>query len=48
MFGYRTLVLAMVMFGSVAQVQLVWNLADLFMGIHKFNIGFSIIVVTNN
>lgn len=33
MFGYRILVLAMVMFGSVAQVQLVWNLADLFMGL---------------
>lgn len=30
---YRILVLAMVMFGSVAQVQLVWNLADLFMGL---------------
>lgn len=33
MFGYRILVLAMVMFGSLAQVQLVWNLADLFMGL---------------
>lgn len=33
MFGYRILVLAMVMFGSIAQVQLVWNLADLFMGL---------------
>ncbi|MFD4490266.1 alanine/glycine:cation symporter family protein [Lysinibacillus fusiformis] len=30
---YRVLVLVMVMFGSVAQVQLVWNLADLFMGL---------------
>lgn len=30
---YRLLVLAMVMFGSIAQVQLVWNLADLFMGL---------------
>lgn len=30
--GYRILVLAMVMFGSVAHVSLVWNLADLFMG----------------
>ncbi|MFJ7736359.1 alanine/glycine:cation symporter family protein [Lysinibacillus sp. NPDC097287] len=30
--GYRILVLAMVMFGSVAQISLVWNLADLFMG----------------
>ncbi|MEG0260617.1 MAG: alanine/glycine:cation symporter family protein [Lysinibacillus sp.] len=30
--GYRMLVLAMVMFGSVAHVSLVWNLADLFMG----------------
>lgn len=29
---YRFGVLAMVMFGSVAQVQLVWNMADLFMG----------------
>ncbi|QPQ31452.1 alanine/glycine:cation symporter family protein [Lysinibacillus sp. JNUCC 51] len=33
MFGYRILVLAMVMFGSLAQVELVWNLADLFMGL---------------
>jgi len=33
MFSYRILVLAMVMFGSIAQVQLVWNLADLFMGL---------------
>ncbi|QDQ02535.1 alanine:cation symporter family protein [Lysinibacillus fusiformis] len=33
MTGYRLLVLVMVMFGSVAQVQLVWNLADLFMGL---------------
>ncbi|TQR37200.1 alanine:cation symporter family protein [Lysinibacillus sphaericus] len=33
MFGYRILVLVMVMFGSLAQVQLVWNLADLFMGL---------------
>ncbi|MEY9977980.1 alanine/glycine:cation symporter family protein [Lysinibacillus sp. RC79] len=33
MIGYRILVLAMVMFGSIAQVQLVWNLADLFMGL---------------
>ena len=31
--GYRILVLAMVMFGSVAQISLVWNLADLFMGL---------------
>lgn len=30
--GYRLIVLAMVMFGSLAQVSLVWNLADLFMG----------------
>lgn len=29
---YRISVLAMVIFGSVAQVQLVWDLADLFMG----------------
>lgn len=33
MFCYRILVLVMVMFGSIAQVQLVWNLADLFMGL---------------
>ncbi|EON70834.1 alanine/glycine:cation symporter family protein [Lysinibacillus sphaericus] len=33
MIGYRIFVLVMVMFGSVAQVQLVWNLADLFMGL---------------
>lgn len=31
--GYRIIVLAMVMFGSLAQVSLVWNLADLFMGL---------------
>jgi len=30
---YRMLVLVMVMFGSIAHVQLVWNLADLFMGL---------------
>lgn len=30
--AYRFGVLAMVMFGAVAQVQLVWNMADLFMG----------------
>ena len=30
--GYRILVLAMVMFGALAKVQLVWNMADLFMG----------------
>ncbi len=30
--AYRFGVLAMVMFGSLAQVQLVWNMADLFMG----------------
>lgn len=29
---YRVGVLAMVMFGSLTQVQLVWNMADLFMG----------------
>lgn len=44
MFGYRTLVLAMVMFGSVAQVQLVWNLADLFMGLMAF-INITIIMI---
>ena len=33
MTGYRILVLVMVMFGSIAHVQLVWNLADLFMGL---------------
>lgn len=31
--GYRVLVLAMVMFGALAKVQLVWNMADLFMGL---------------
>ncbi|MBK3496264.1 alanine:cation symporter family protein [Viridibacillus sp. YIM B01967] len=31
--GYRLLVLGMVMFGSIAKVSLVWNLADLFMGL---------------
>lgn len=31
--GYRILVLAMVMFGALAKVQLVWNMADLFMGL---------------
>ena len=30
---YRFSVLAMIVFGSVAKVQLVWNLADLFMGL---------------
>ena len=30
--AYRFGVLAMVMFGAMAQVQLVWNMADLFMG----------------
>lgn len=44
MFFYRTLVLAMVMFGSVAQVQLVWNLADLFMGLMAF-INIAIIMI---
>jgi len=44
MFGYRKLVLAMVMFGSVAQVQLVWNLADLFMGLMAF-INIAIIMI---
>ncbi|KAB8138291.1 alanine:cation symporter family protein, partial [Gracilibacillus oryzae] len=29
---YRFLVLAMVMFGSLASIQVVWNMADLFMG----------------
>ncbi|MDM5247656.1 MULTISPECIES: alanine/glycine:cation symporter family protein [unclassified Lysinibacillus] len=33
MFAYRILVLGMVMFGALAQVELVWNLADLFMGL---------------
>ncbi|MER2260382.1 MAG: alanine/glycine:cation symporter family protein, partial [Psychrobacillus sp.] len=31
--AYRFVVLGMVMFGSIAHVQLVWNLADLFMGL---------------
>ncbi|MVO99780.1 alanine/glycine:cation symporter family protein [Paenibacillus lutrae] len=30
---YRIAVMAMVIFGSIAQVQLVWDLADLFMGL---------------
>ncbi|WP_068776932.1 sodium:alanine symporter family protein [Paenibacillus sp. FJAT-26967] len=30
---YRIAVMAMVVFGSIAQVQLVWDLADLFMGL---------------
>ena len=30
--AYRIGVLGMVMFGALAQVQLVWNMADLFMG----------------
>lgn len=44
MFSYRILVLAMVMFGSVAQVQLVWNLADLFMGLMAL-INIAIIII---
>ncbi|MER2256009.1 MAG: alanine/glycine:cation symporter family protein [Priestia megaterium] len=32
LWSYRVGVLAMVIFGSIAQLQLVWNLADLFMG----------------
>lgn len=31
--GYRISVLAMIMFGSIAKVQLVWSLADIFMGL---------------
>ncbi len=31
--AYRVVVLAMVMFGALAKVSLVWNLADLFMGL---------------
>ena len=31
--AYRILVIGMVLFGSVAKVDLVWNLADLFMGL---------------
>ncbi|MDU7964922.1 MAG: alanine:cation symporter family protein, partial [Clostridium perfringens] len=30
---YRILVIGMVLFGSIAKVDLVWNLADLFMGL---------------
>lgn len=30
---YRVLVIGMVLFGSVAEIQIVWNLADLFMGL---------------
>jgi alanine or glycine:cation symporter, AGCS family len=32
LFGYRIIVVGMVIFGSLARVQSVWNLADLFMG----------------
>jgi putative sodium/glutamine symporter len=35
-FVYRILVLAMILFGAVAKVDLVWNLADLFMGLMAF------------
>jgi putative sodium/glutamine symporter len=35
-FVYRVLVLAMILFGAVAKVDLVWNLADLFMGLMAF------------
>lgn len=30
---YRILVIRMVLFGSIAEIQIVWNLADLFMGL---------------
>lgn len=33
MTAYRLLVLAMVMFGAIAKVSVVWNMADLFMGL---------------
>src|SRR5690625_4825879 len=33
MMAYRLLVLAMVMFGAMAKVSVVWNMADLFMGL---------------
>lgn len=33
MFLYRIAVLSMVMFGAMAQVEVVWNMADLFMGL---------------
>ncbi len=33
MFAYRILVLVMVMFGAMAQVEIVWSMADLFMGL---------------
>ncbi|MDQ0150078.1 alanine/glycine:cation symporter family protein [Eubacterium multiforme] len=32
-FIYRILVVAMVFFGSIAEIQIVWNLADVFMGL---------------
>lgn len=32
LYGYRVVVIAMVIFGSVASIQLVWDLSDLFMG----------------
>lgn len=36
MLAYRLGVVAMVVFGSVAKMTLVWNLADLFMGFMAF------------
>ncbi|WP_195987607.1 alanine/glycine:cation symporter family protein [Clostridium sp. D53t1_180928_C8] len=33
LYGYRILVAAMVLFGSVASMDLVWNIADVFMGL---------------
>lgn len=33
LFFYRIVVIAMVMFGAIAELEIVWNLADLFMGI---------------
>lgn len=33
LFIYRIFVIAMVFFGSVAEIQIVWNLADVFMGL---------------
>ena len=33
LYGYRILVAAMVLFGSIASMDLVWNIADVFMGL---------------
>lgn len=40
---YRISVLAMIVFGSVAKIQIVWDLADLFMG---FMVIINLIAIT--